>query len=170
MVEFARLVRDVPDFPRPGILFRDVTPLLRDALAFRSAVDLMAAPFLDKGVDQVVAIESRGFLFGAPIALVLGAGFVPVRKAGKLPHLTYRSTYDLEYDSAEIEIHRDALAQHRVLLVDDVLATGGTLQAALDLIGKTGSTVVGISVFIELTGLKGRNRLDGCPVFPVIKY
>ena len=171
MKEFTSLIRDIPDFPKPGIIFRDVTPLLKQPSVFQKAIDLMVAPFKDQQIDQVLAIEARGYLLGTPIALALGAGFVPARKAGKLPYRTYRSTYELEYGSAEIEIHQDAFEKdQRVLLVDDVLATGGTLEAAIDLVQQSGSTVAGISVLIELTALKGRSRLGNTPLFTLIQY
>jgi adenine phosphoribosyltransferase len=168
---YVRLIRDVPGFPQPGVLFRDITPLLNDAAAFRQAVIDLAAPFKDQGIDQVVAIEARGYLLGAPMALELGAGFVPVRKIGKLPNATYQAQYDLEYGSASIEMHQDALLDHhRVLIVDDVLATGGTMAATLRLVEHSGAQVVGIAVLIELTDLNGRSRLGSHPLFSLIKY
>ena len=133
--DLARLIRDIPDYPKPGIVFKDITPLLADPAALQRACRLMAEPFVGTGVTHVAAIESRGFLFGAPIALTLGAGLVPLRKAGKLPHKTSGVSYELEYGSDRIEVHSDALDAHsRVLLVDDVLATGGTAAAACELI------------------------------------
>ena len=171
VTNYTQLIREVPNFPQAGVLFRDITPLLNDAAAFRQAVSDMAAPFKGKKIDQVVAIEARGYLLGAPIALELGAGFVPVRKVGKLPYRTYQTAYQLEYGSASIEMHQDALLNHhKVLLVDDVLATGGTMAATLSLVRQSGAQVVGIAVLIELTELKGRARLGTHPFFTLIKY
>jgi len=171
-VEVARLrdyVRDVPDFPQPGILFRDITPLLADAGAFRTAVDAMAAPF--HGVGTVVAIESRGFILGAPIAYALGAGLVPVRKVGRLPAATLSEQYALEYGTNTVEIHEDAIQRgERVLLVDDLLATGGTVGAAAALVERLGAQIVGISVLAELAVLGGRQRLRGHDVRSLIVY
>ena len=162
-------VRDVPDFPQPGIMFRDITPLLADAAAFRDAVDAMAAPF--HGITTVVAIESRGFILGAPIAYALGAGLVPVRKAGRLPAATERAEYDLEYGSNVLEIHADAIpAGARVLIVDDLLATGGTVRAAADLVERLGAKVAGIAVLAELAALNGRTVLTGYDVRGLIVY
>ena len=169
-MDYTRLIRDVPDFPRPGVLFRDITPLLGDAAAFRSAVDELAQPFRNTPIDRVVAIEARGYLLGAPLALELGAGFVPVRKVGKLPSATYRAEYALEYGEAAIEVHRDGLlSHHRVLLVDDVLATGGTMAATINLVEQSGATVHGIAVLIELTALGGRASLGAHDLFSLIK-
>ena len=163
--EYASLIRDVPDFPQPGILFRDITPLLNDAPSYRRAIADLAAAFEGQAIDQIVAIEARGYLLGAPLALALGVGFVPVRKVGKLPSETYRADYSLEYGEATIEMHRDGLLDHhRVLLVDDVLATGGTMAAAIDLVRQAGASIAGIAVLIELTGLGGRARLQGYPL------
>ena len=168
---YVRLIRDVPGFPQPGVLFRDITPLLNDAAAFRQAVIDLAAPFKDQGIDQVVAIEARGYLLGAPMALELGAGFVPVRKIGKLPNATYQAQYDLEYGSASIEMHQDALLDHhRVLIVDDVLATGGTMAAARALVEQVQGNVVALAVLVELEFLKGREKLEGVETFALIKY
>jgi adenine phosphoribosyltransferase len=153
-------IRDVPDFPKPGILFKDITPLLNDRRAFAATVAGLAAPFRDAGVDHVIGLEARGFIFGAPVALELGAGFVPARKAGKLPSRTIGRPYDLEYGTATVEIHADALRPgSRVLIVDDVLATGGTGRAAVELVREAGGTVVGFSVLMELAALHGREKL-----------
>ena len=163
-------IRDVPDFPTPGILFRDITPLLLQPALFRQAVDAMAAA-VEGPVDRVLAIESRGFLFGASLALHLDAGLVPARKRGKLPWKTHAVEYALEYGTDAIEIHQDALGPgHRVLVVDDVLATGGTAEAALEVIRRTGAEPVGISVLIELTALDGAQRVRPTPVHSVLRY
>ena len=165
------LIRDVPDFPKPGIVFRDITPVLGDAAAFRGMIAAMAEPFRDAGIDRVVGIEARGFLLGAPLAVELGVGFAPVRKAGKLPSETFAADFELEYAEATIEMHRDALGPgDRVLVVDDVLATGGTLEAAVELVGRSGAVVAGIAVLIELTALDGRARLAGHDVTSLIRY
>ncbi len=167
----ARLIRDVPDFPRPGVLFKDITPLLLDPAAFRVAVNLMAGPFQAQGVTRVVSIESRGFLFGAPVALALDAGLVPIRKPGKLPGERGRVEYALEYGTDALEMHRDAMsARDRVLVVDDVLATGGTAAAAAALVREHGATVAGFTFLIELLFLKGRGRLVGETVRAVLQY
>lgn len=152
-------LRDVPDFPRPGIMFKDVTPLLADAALFRSATEAMAAPFAHAGVTHVAAVESRGLIFGAPIAQHLGAGFVPLRKPGKLPAAVRREPYALEYGSDALEIHEDACAGARVLVVDDVLATGGTLAAGCRLVEAVGGTVVGCAVLLALGFLGGRSAI-----------
>jgi adenine phosphoribosyltransferase len=156
------LIRDVPDFPRPGVLFKDVTTLLRDRDAFREAVDSMAAGWRHDRIDAVVGIESRGFVLGGALAYVLDAGFVPVRKAGKLPSETIALSYSLEYGEAEVEIHTDAIAPgQRVLVVDDLLATGGTAAATIDLVRTLGGEVVGAAFLVELGFLHGRQRLAG---------
>jgi adenine phosphoribosyltransferase len=159
----------VPDFPQAGILFRDITPLLADPEAFRTSIELMAEAAPD--ADVVVGIESRGFIFAAPIAVSIGAGFVPIRKLGRLPRPTERAVYDLEYGTNTVEIHRDAIAPGaRVLLVDDVLATGGTLAAAVDLIRRLGGEIAAIAVLIELEALGGRERLSGHTIVSVLSY
>ncbi len=163
------LVRDVPDFPQPGILFRDITPLLGNGAAFRTAVEALAAAH--RGVETVVAIESRGFILGAPVAYALGVGMVPVRKMGRLPAATEREAYDLEYGANTVEIHRDAIAPgERVLIVDDLLATGGTVRAAIRLVERLGGVVAGIAVLAELADLGGRERLAGHDVTSLIVY
>ena len=170
----AELITDVADFPEPGIVFKDISPLLADHSGFTAVVDeLSAAGRTDDGavaVDKVVGIEARGFILAAPVALSLGAGFVPVRKAGKLPRATYQETYDLEYGTATLEVHQDAFVPgDRVLLVDDVLATGGTVQATRALVERTGATVAGVSVLIELGFLSGRDRLTGLAVRSLLR-
>lgn len=166
-----RAIRDVKDFPKPGIVFKDVTPVLLDAALFEGAVKAMAAPFRGEGITRVVSIESRGFLFGAPIALELGAGLVPIRKPGKLPAATQRVEYALEYGTDALEMHHDAVQRgDHVLIVDDVLATGGTANAAAQLVGGTGAAVVGFSFLIELEFLKGRQRLQGRRVEALLRY
>jgi adenine phosphoribosyltransferase len=159
--DLKRLVRDIPDFPRPGILFRDVTPLLQDPHALRAAVDAVAAPFRDSGVQRVLGIESRGFIFGTPVALALGAGFALVRKAGKLPFDKHTASYALEYGEDRVEMHVDAVVPgQRVLVVDDLIATGGTAAAAVKLARQAGAEIVGASFLIELSALGGRRLLD----------
>ena len=162
-------IRDVPDFPQPGVLFRDITPMLSDPKAFGVAVDLLARPY--QGVDKVIAIESRGFILGAPVALALHAGLVPVRKAGRLPADTIHEDYSLEYGVNVLEIHRDAVSPgDRVLIVDDVLATGGTVRAAANLVQRLGGEVAGVSLLIELAFLGGRTRLTDLDVRTVLVY
>ncbi|GAA3833252.1 adenine phosphoribosyltransferase [Sphaerisporangium flaviroseum] len=155
-------IRDVPDYPQAGVVFKDITPLLADHTAFSAVIDALA---LDLDVDKVVGIEARGFILAAPVAYQAGAGFVPVRKKGKLPAETFEGSYDLEYGSAVIEVHRDAFAPgDRVLIVDDVLATGGTARAAVELVSRAGAEVVGFSVLMELAFLRGRDRLGDVDV------
>jgi adenine phosphoribosyltransferase len=169
--ELRKFVRDVPDFPQEGIVFRDVTPLLADAGAFRAAVEAVAEPFRGAGIERVIGIESRGFTLGAPVALALGVGLGLVRKAGKLPSRTLRVTYDLEYGSDTLEMHVDAVERsQRVLLVDDVIATGGTAGAAVELARRAGAEVVGASFLIELVGLEGRRRVDLPEIHSVLRY
>jgi len=164
-------IREVPDFPKPGILFYDITTLLRDAAAFREAIELMTEPFKDEQVDVVVGMESRGFIFSAPMALHLEAGFVPVRKLGKLPSETISVEYELEYGTNTLEIHRDAVRpKQRVLIVDDLLATGGTVMGTIELVKRLKGEIVGLSFLVELGFLDGRKRLDGYRVHSVIGY
>jgi adenine phosphoribosyltransferase len=171
MEQLKKKIRHIPDFPKAGILFYDITTLLRDAAGFRTAVDSLIAPFKNSNVDLVVGMESRGFIFGSVVADRLGAGFVPVRKIGKLPSKTRRATYALEYGTDSLEMHDDAVhAGQRVLIVDDLLATGGTAKATLDLVKGSGGTVVGLAFLIELIGLEGRSRLPGENVHAVLKY
>jgi len=165
------LIRDIPDYPKPGILFKDITPLLADAEGFVLATRLMAEPFADGGVTHIVAIESRGFILGAPVAQQLGAGFVPVRKPGKLPHTKRREEYALEYGTDALEVHDDAVgATARVLIVDDVLATGGTAAATCRLVESLGATVVGLSFLLALSFLSGAERLGGRRVSSILTY
>jgi len=164
-------VRDVPDFPKPGILFRDLTPLMGDGVAMREAIDLLAEAAVRHRPELVVAIESRGFIFGAPVAASLGVGFVPVRKPGKLPHKTRRREYDLEYGTDALEMHADAVVHGaRVVIVDDLLATGGTAGATVELVREIGGQVVGATFVVELELLRGRERLPGIPVDSLLKY
>lgn len=164
-------IRDVPDYPQPGILFRDITPLLQYGPALRFAIETMAARYRGAGIDQVVGIESRGFIFGTPLAYMLGTGFVPVRKKGKLPAETYSIQYDLEYGSNVLEIHTDALRPgQRVLVVDDLLATGGTTVGTVQLVQRLGAHVVSLAFLIELAALSGRERLRGQDVFALLTY
>jgi adenine phosphoribosyltransferase len=164
-------IRDIPDFPKPGILFKDITPLLAHPGAFRAVIDGLAGAFADRSIDTVAAAEARGFIFGAPLALRLGVGFVPIRKPGKLPYATVALEYQLEYGSDRLEVHTDALGPgRRVLLLDDVLATGGTMRACCDLVQKTGAEVVACAFVIELSFLHGRDRLKPFEVFSLISY
>jgi len=154
------MIRNIPDYPQPGVMFKDITPILQDPQGLRDAVDAMAEPFRDKEIDVIVGLESRGFLFGAPMAYVMGLGLVLIRKSGKLPGEKIHVDYDLEYGSDTLEIHSDALKPgQRVLLVDDLLATGGTMGASVELVKRLGGEVAGISFLIELDFLKGRDRL-----------
>ena len=164
-------IRTVPDFPKPGIMFRDITTLLKDPAAFRRCVDLFRDRYADMQVEKVVSVESRGFIFGAPLAYTLGAGFVPVRKPGKLPAATTRQEYTLEYGTDAVEIHNDAIATgDRVLVLDDLLATGGTIQATSRLVQRLGGQVIGLAFLIELSFLKGRDRLRDYEIFSIIQY
>lgn len=164
-------IREIPDFPKPGILFYDITTLLKDRAAYRSAIELMLAPYRDERIDLVVGMESRGFIFSAAMAFELGAGLVPVRKLGKLPAETITVEYALEYGSNTLEIHRDAIAPgQRVLIVDDLLATGGTVRGTIDLVERLQGEVVGLGFLVELDFLKGRDRLQGQRVESVIRY
>ncbi|MFH0764134.1 MAG: adenine phosphoribosyltransferase [Candidatus Omnitrophota bacterium] len=163
-------VRDIPDFPKKGIIFKDITTLLKNKDALRDAVDTIADKFKNEKIDYVLSVEARGFIFGAAVAYKLGAGLVPVRKKGKLPHKTLAVTYGLEYGTDTLEIHQDAFKQgDRILIVDDLLATGGTVAAVSGLVKKMGGYIVGIAFVIELLPLKGREKLKGCEVFSLIK-
>jgi adenine phosphoribosyltransferase len=171
MDELKSKIRHVPDFPKPGILFYDVTTLLQDRAGFHAAIDSLALPFSDRNIDLVVGIESRGFIFGAAVADRIGAGFSPVRKPGKLPSRTRKVSYDLEYGTDSLEIHADAAHEgQRVLIVDDLLATGGTARATCDLVRALGADVVGLAFLIELTFLNGRQRLAGEQLHSVLTY
>jgi adenine phosphoribosyltransferase len=163
------LVRDIPDFPQPGIVFKDLTPLLADPAGFRESIDLLATPWRDQRVDTVVGVEARGFLLAAPVAYLLGAGVVPVRKPGKLPSAVHARSYDLEYGSNTLEIHQDAFHPgERVLVLDDVLATGGTAAATVELVRHCGATVVGVAFLLEIAFLEGRSALEGADVRSVL--
>ena len=165
------LIRDIPDFPRPGVSFKDITPLLADPKAFAGTVDAMTEPFRDRPVDKVIGIEARGFIIAAPVALALGAGFVPVRKAGKLPWQVHAETYDLEYGQDTLELHVDAIGPgDRVLIVDDVLATGGTAGAVAKMVDHMGAEPVGYSFIIELAFLGGRGRIGDLEAFSLMTY
>ena len=171
MSDLKSSIRNVPDFPKPGIGFKDITTLLIDGLAFREAVDLLAERFRNQEIKKVVGIESRGFVFGSVIAYKWGVGFVPVRKPGKLPAETISEEYDLEYGTDSLEIHRDAITPgEKVLIVDDLLATGGTAQATVNLINRLGGEIAGIAFLIELSFLNGRQKLNGYDVFSLMEY
>ncbi|NOK57603.1 MAG: adenine phosphoribosyltransferase [Chloroflexi bacterium AL-W] len=165
------LIRNIPDFPISGVQFKDITTLLSDGPAFRQVIDAFVERFKDRQIDAIVGIESRGFIFSAPIAYILGAGLVPVRKPGKLPAATYQIEYDLEYGSNQLEIHQDALQSGmRVLIIDDLLATGGTISAACELVEMAGGTIEEVAFLIELEFLKGREKLTNYPIFSLIQY
>jgi adenine phosphoribosyltransferase len=165
------LIRDVPDFPEPGIVFKDITPVLADPIAYSTIIDLIVVHFGRGNVDKVVGIEARGFLLAAPVAYHFGAGIVPVRKKGKLPHRTIEEEYALEYGTATLEIHQDGVASgERVLIVDDVLATGGTAKATASLVERIGGKVCGIACLIELDFLHGRERVEGYDLLTLIHY
>ena len=169
MTDLRSFVRDVPDFPEPGILFRDITPLLASPLAFQLAIQEMAKPFREMRIQKILGIEARGFMFGAAIARELSVGFVPMRKPGKLPRETLKVSYGLEYGKDSLEIHKDALEPgERVVIADDVLATGGTAEAAVRLVGQLNARVEGLSFLIELSALAGRVRLTDCRVHAVL--
>ena len=170
-IDLRDYIRDIPDFPKPGVMFKDITPLLSSPSAFRSAIEQLEEHFDGRGIDVIAAAEARGFIFGAPLAMAMGAGFVPIRKPGKLPYATIAQEYQLEYGNDRLEVHTDALAPgHRVLLLDDVLATGGTMRACRDLVLSTGAELVACAFVIELSFLEGRARLEPCEVFSLITY
>ena len=169
--EFKDYIRNIPDFPKPGILFRDITTLLKDSRAFKHALDALVDKYKNKKIDKVAAVEARGFILGGAVAYRLGAGFVPVRKKGKLPWKTNSVTYELEYGTDTLEIHHDAINPgESVLIVDDLLATGGTVKAVTDLVKQLQGKIAGIAFLIELTDLKGKDKLKDYPVYSLIKY
>jgi adenine phosphoribosyltransferase len=171
MEELRRIVRDVPDFPKKGIVFKDITPILASPEAFRKAIDLMAEPLRERKFDLLVGIESRGFIFAAALAYALGKGKIPVRKPGKLPAKTVEISYQLEYGSDRLEMHEDAIQRgQRIVIVDDVLATGGTARGVANLVEKVGGEVAAFSFFIELDFLQGRSRLEGYDIRSVLNY
>lgn len=171
MQDFSRFIREVPDFPKPGIVFKDITPLLGNANVFHRVLDEFALRYKSETIDIVAGTEARGFIFGTALAYRFGASFVPIRKKGKLPYDTHKATYDLEYGSDTLEIHRDAFPKHsRILLCDDLLATGGTLAASVELIEKLEGYIVGIAVLIELLELNGREKIPNYDIFSLIKY
>ena len=169
--DLKRRIREIPDFPKPGILFRDITPLLADGRAFCQAIDLIGERYQDKMIDVVVGVEARGFIMGSALAYKLRAGNILIRKPGKLPFRTHRTTYALEYGADTLEIHQDAFRPgQRVLIADDLLATGGTISAAVDLVKQLGGEIVELAFLIELTALKGRDKLEGYSVFSLLQY
>lgn len=171
LAKLQKSIRSIPDFPKKGILFRDITTLLNNAAAFKTAINELAKFFKTKKIEYILAAESRGFIFGSVLAYKLGCGFVPVRKPGKLPAPTHRYVYSLEYGSDALEIHRDAFpGGSRVLILDDLLATGGTALAIIELAKKLNAKIVAVAFLIELSDLKGRDKLKGYPVFSLIKY
>jgi adenine phosphoribosyltransferase len=168
---YSELIRDIPDFPEPGILFKDITPILSNARAYQQVIRDLATLYRGSSIDYVVAVEARGYFFGAPLAAELQLGFIPIRKSGKLPRETFQTKYNLEYGEATIEMHKDAVnPRSRVLLVDDVLATGGTIEAAINLINQAGASVVAVAVLIELTDLNGRLKIGSIPCDSLIKF
>ena len=170
-IDLKKCIRDIPDFPKQGIIFKDITTLMNDKTAFRNSIDLLAKPFIKEKIEYVVGVEARGFIFGAPIAYKLGAGFVPVRKKGKLPYRTKSVSYQLEYGTDTLEIHEDAIKPHsNVLIVDDLLATGGTIKAVADLVKAQKANIAGIAFLVELSFLKGKDRLKDFEVYSVIQY
>ena len=170
-IDLREFIRDIPDFPKPGIAFKDITPLLGSPAAFRASIDALAEKFKDARIDTIAAAEARGFIFGAPLALKLDAGFVPIRKPGKLPYATVALEYQLEYGTDRLEVHTDAFTPgSRVLLIDDVLATGGTMAACCELIRQTGADVIGCAFLMELSFLDGRSKLAPHEVTSLIIY
>jgi len=169
--EISQIIRDIPDFPKQGVIFKDITPLLRHPEAFKKVIDWMIEPHLNKGIDIIVGVESRGFMFASPAAYKLGAGVVPVRKPGKLPWKTLEASYQLEYGVDRLQIHQDAITPgQKVLILDDVLATGGTAEATSSLIKKLGGEIVEACFLIELSFLKGRDKLPGVPVRSLLQF
>ena len=170
-IDLRSYLRDIPDFPKPGILFKDITPLLSSPEAFNAAIDRLADHYRGRSIDTIAAAEARGFIFGAPLALRLNAGFVPIRKPGKLPYATVAMEYQLEYGKDRLEVHTDAFAKsQRVLLIDDVLATGGTMRACCDLVRQAGTELVGCAFILELRFLHGREKLAPIDVFSLVSY
>jgi len=170
-MELARLIRSIPDFPIPGILFRDITTLIRDGEAFQETIDTMVEHYIDTDIDAIVGIEARGWIFGAPLAYELGAGFVPVRKPSKLPAEKISVSYSLEYGANTLDMHKDALTPGtKVLIVDDLLATGGSAKAACQLVEKLGGVVVGLAFLIELVDLRGRDKLKGYDIYTLVQF
>jgi adenine phosphoribosyltransferase len=171
MDEIKGLIRDIPDFPKKGIIFKDITPLLKDASAFNRVVSIISKEFERDNIDLIAAIEARGFIIGGAVANNMNRGFIPVRKAGKLPYKSYKVEYELEYGTDIIEMHEDAISNgNRVLIVDDLLATGGTAEGVIKLVERSGGIVVGIAFIIELEFLNGRKRLDGRRIFSIVKF
>ena len=170
-MDLKKCIRDIPDFPKEGIIFKDITTLLKDQEAFKKSIDLLAKKFRKENIDVVVGVEARGFIFGAALAYKLKVGFVPIRKKGKLPHKTRSVTYQLEYGSDTLEIHEDALPSGtRVLIVDDLLATGGTIKAVSDLVRAQGAVIAGMAFLVELSFLKGKEKLKDFEVYSIVKY
>ncbi len=170
-VKLRELIRDIPDFPKPGILYKDITPLLRDAAGLSLAIEYLTQPFLREGIEAVTGAESRGFIFASAVARNLSAGFVPIRKPGRLPHEVVSREYELEYGTDKLELHADAISEgDRVLLVDDLLATGGTMSACIELVRSLGGTVVGAAFLIELDSLGGRKKLGDVPIHTILHY
>ena len=170
-VDLNEFIREIPDFPKPGILFKDITPLLSSPKAFQAAIDQMADHYREAKIDVIVGAEARGFIFAAPLALALGVSFVPIRKPGKLPFDRHSHDYDLEYGSDRLEIHVDGVAAgDRVLIVDDLLATGGTVEACIQLLQKCGAEVMGTAFVIELAGLQGADKIAPLPIYSILRY
>ena len=170
-LDLKKCIRDIPDFPKAGILFKDITTLLKDKVAFNQALEELAAEYKDQNIDAVVAVEARGFILGGAIANKLGCGFVPVRKKGKLPAETSAVTYDLEYGKSTLEIHQDSIkAGEKVLVVDDVLATGGTMRATCNLVEKLGGKIIGVAILIDLASLKGKEKFKKYDYFSLVTY
>jgi len=170
-LQLKNFIRDIPDFPKPGILFRDITPLLADKQAFAAAIKAVAEPFADSDIEYVAAVEARGFIFGSAVAEALGAGFIPIRKKGKLPYTTTSVTYDLEYGTDTLEVHEDAVSDGaKVLMVDDLLATGGTMAAACGLMEKLNVEIAALAFLVELTQLAGKEKLTKYNIYTVISY
>lgn len=170
-MELERYIRDIPDFPKKGIMFKDITPLLKDARAFETAIEMLAAKYKDAKIDKIASMESRGFILGAALAMKLRCGFIPIRKKGKLPYETIREEYSLEYGTDLLEMHKDALEKgENILIVDDVLATGGTANAVCRLIEKLGGNIAALCFLIELSSLNPRKKLEGYPIESLITY